>query len=177
MDTAQWQAFARQIPQLSHRQRIASSDLLRSSAPQAAAVALIEQTAQAQLHCPACPPARPGPWPATLSLRTLSQNFQCLDRYAAGASAPQAAMAGLRRLFAQFVFGAQGCQPGEHPSQHQFSLAPSIPRAGQNRSPPLPAWHHRGRRDVSAGVAKRFTAPDASSAQAWGKRRQTRHLQ
>ena len=54
MDTAQWQAFARQIPQLSHRQRITSSNLLRSSAPQDAAVALIEQTVQAQLHCPAC---------------------------------------------------------------------------------------------------------------------------
>ena len=54
MDTAQWQAFARQIPQLSHRQRIASGNLLRSSAPEEAAVVLIEQTAQAQLHCPAC---------------------------------------------------------------------------------------------------------------------------
>ena len=78
MHTAQWLAFARQIPQLWHRQRITSSNLLRSSAPQDAAVDLIEQTVQAQLHCPAChasrhtPPARPGPWPATLSLRTLS---------------------------------------------------------------------------------------------------------
>ena len=47
MDTAQWQAFARQLPQLSHRQRLASSDLLRTSALQNAAVVLIEQTAQA----------------------------------------------------------------------------------------------------------------------------------
>ena len=54
MDTAQWLAFARQIPQLSHRQRITSSNLLRSSAPQEAAVVLVEQTAQAHLHCPAC---------------------------------------------------------------------------------------------------------------------------
>ncbi|OBV41418.1 hypothetical protein ASR47_103047, partial [Janthinobacterium psychrotolerans] len=54
MDRAQWQAFARQFPQLSHRQRLASGDLLRTSAPQAAAITLIEQTAQAQLHCPAC---------------------------------------------------------------------------------------------------------------------------
>ena len=54
MDTAQWQIFAKQFSQLSHRQRIASGSLLRSSAPQEAAVALIEQTAQAQLHCPAC---------------------------------------------------------------------------------------------------------------------------
>ena len=54
MDTAQWQAFARQIPQLSYRQRIVCSNLLHSSAPQDAAVALIEQAAQAQLHCPAC---------------------------------------------------------------------------------------------------------------------------
>ena len=54
MDAAQWQAFARQFPQLSLRQRLASSDLLRSSVPQAAAVTLIEQTALAQLHCPAC---------------------------------------------------------------------------------------------------------------------------
>ncbi|OBV40957.1 IS1/IS1595 family N-terminal zinc-binding domain-containing protein, partial [Janthinobacterium psychrotolerans] len=54
MDRAQWQAFARQFPQLSHRQRLASGDLLRTSAPQVAAVTLIEQTAQAQLHCPAC---------------------------------------------------------------------------------------------------------------------------
>ena len=54
MDTAQWQIFAQQFSQLSHRQRIASSNLLRSGAPQEAAVSLIEQTAQAQLHCPAC---------------------------------------------------------------------------------------------------------------------------
>ena len=54
MDTAQWQTFAKQIPHLSHRQRIVSSNLLQSSAPQDAAVALIEQTGQAQLHCPAC---------------------------------------------------------------------------------------------------------------------------
>ena len=54
MDTAQWQAFARQIPHLSHRQRIVCSNLLHSSAPQDAAVVLIEQAAQAQLHCPAC---------------------------------------------------------------------------------------------------------------------------
>ena len=47
MDTAQWQIFASQFSQLSHRQRIASGSLLRSSAPQDAAVALIEQTAQA----------------------------------------------------------------------------------------------------------------------------------
>ena len=37
---------------------------------------------------------------------SLPQNFQCLDGYAAGASAPQGAMAGLRRLYAQLVFGA-----------------------------------------------------------------------
>jgi len=54
MDTARWQIFAQQFSQLSHRQRIASSNLLRMRAPQEAAVALIEQTAQAQLHCPAC---------------------------------------------------------------------------------------------------------------------------
>ena len=54
MDAAQWQTFASQFPQLSHRQRLASSELLRTSAPQAAAVVLIEQTALAQLHCPSC---------------------------------------------------------------------------------------------------------------------------
>jgi transposase-like protein len=54
MDTAQWQAFVRQFPLLSQRQRLASSSCLSSATPQDAAVALIEQTAQAQLHCPAC---------------------------------------------------------------------------------------------------------------------------
>ena len=54
MDTAQWQAFARQFPLLSQRQRLASSNCLNSATPHDAAVALIEQTAQAQLHCPAC---------------------------------------------------------------------------------------------------------------------------
>ncbi|WP_426076072.1 IS1595 family transposase [Janthinobacterium sp. PSPC3-1] len=54
MDTTQWQIFADQFSQLSYRQRIASSSLLRMRAPQDPAVALIEQTAQAKLHCPAC---------------------------------------------------------------------------------------------------------------------------
>ena len=50
----QWQAFIAQFAQLSPRQRIAGADLLRHGAPQDAAIRLIEQTAQAQLHCPAC---------------------------------------------------------------------------------------------------------------------------
>ena len=50
----QWQAFVRQCAQLSHRQRLAGMALLHSAASQNAAITLIEQTAQADLHCPAC---------------------------------------------------------------------------------------------------------------------------
>ena len=50
----QWQAFIRQCTQLSHRQRLAGMALLHNAASQNAAIILIEQTAQADLHCPAC---------------------------------------------------------------------------------------------------------------------------
>ena len=50
----QWQAFVRQCTQLSRRQRLACMALLHNAASQDAAITLIEQTAQADLHCPAC---------------------------------------------------------------------------------------------------------------------------
>lgn len=50
----QWQAFVRQCTQLSHRQRLAGMALLQNAASQDAAITLIEQSAQAGLHCPAC---------------------------------------------------------------------------------------------------------------------------
>ncbi|WP_312436920.1 IS1595 family transposase [Janthinobacterium sp.] len=54
MQSDQWQAFIAQFAQLSHRQRKASADLLRNGAQQETVICLIEQAAQAQLHCPAC---------------------------------------------------------------------------------------------------------------------------
>ena len=54
MHAVQWQVFVEQCSQLSQRQRLAGMALLQDGAAQDAAVALIEQTAQATLHCPAC---------------------------------------------------------------------------------------------------------------------------
>jgi len=54
MQSDQWQAFIAQFAQLSHHQRKASADLLRNGAQQETVICLIEQAAQAQLHCPAC---------------------------------------------------------------------------------------------------------------------------
>jgi len=54
MHPVQWQALIAQFPQLSRRQRLTGIALLQDGAAQAAAIALIEQTAQANLHCPAC---------------------------------------------------------------------------------------------------------------------------
>ena len=54
MHPAQWQTFIAQFSQLSQRKRLAGIALLQDGAAQDAAIALIEQTAQASLHCPAC---------------------------------------------------------------------------------------------------------------------------
>ena len=54
MHAVQWQAFVQQFTQLSQYQRLAGIDLLRYAASQDVAVTLIEQTAQAGLHCPSC---------------------------------------------------------------------------------------------------------------------------
>ena len=58
MHPVQWQALIAQFPQLSRRQRLTGIALLQDGATQAAAIALIEQTAQADLHCPACAATR-----------------------------------------------------------------------------------------------------------------------
>ena len=58
MHAAQWQAFVQQFTQLSPCQRLAGMDLLRHAASQDVAVTLIEQTAQASLHCPSCKATR-----------------------------------------------------------------------------------------------------------------------
>ena len=52
MHPAQWQTFIAQFSQLSQRQRLAGIALLQNGAAQDAAIALIEQTMQASLHCP-----------------------------------------------------------------------------------------------------------------------------
>ena len=54
MHPVQWQAFIAQFSQLSQRQRLAGIALLQDGAAQNAAIALVEQTAQASLHCPSC---------------------------------------------------------------------------------------------------------------------------
>ena len=54
MNVSQWQLFRKQLTQLSQRQRVISSDLLRDGASQDANITVIEQAAQAHLHCPAC---------------------------------------------------------------------------------------------------------------------------
>ena len=54
MHSAPWQAFLTLCGQLSRRQRQAGMEVLRQSALPDAAAALIEQTAQARLHCPDC---------------------------------------------------------------------------------------------------------------------------
>ena len=54
MHPVQWQTFIEQFSQLSQRQRLAGITLLQDGAVQDAADALIDQTAQANLHCPAC---------------------------------------------------------------------------------------------------------------------------
>ena len=54
MQAAQWKTFIAQFAALSMRQRHAGMSLLRGTAPQDAAVALIEGVAQGALHCPAC---------------------------------------------------------------------------------------------------------------------------
>lgn len=54
MDASHWQQFLKQLPQLSKRQRLVSSKVLRDDASQDAGIALIEQSAQTHLHCPAC---------------------------------------------------------------------------------------------------------------------------
>ena len=54
MDAVQWQTFVKQFSQLSQCQRLAGIALLQGSTGQDAAIALIEQTALAKLHCPAC---------------------------------------------------------------------------------------------------------------------------
>ena len=50
----QWQGFIAQFVALSRRQRVDSVALLSDTAPEQAAAALIERTAQARLCCPAC---------------------------------------------------------------------------------------------------------------------------
>ena len=54
MDSKQWQAFVGQFGQLSQHQRVVSGNLLRHGASPATSITLIEQTALANLHCPAC---------------------------------------------------------------------------------------------------------------------------
>ena len=54
MHPSQWHTFLTLCTQLSHRQRQAGIDVLGKATAQNATVALIEQTAQAQLQCPAC---------------------------------------------------------------------------------------------------------------------------
>ena len=58
MHPVQWQTFIAQLSQLSQRQRLAGIALLQDGAAQDAAIPLIEQTAQASLHCPACRASR-----------------------------------------------------------------------------------------------------------------------
>ena len=53
MHAVQWQVLVEQCSQLSQRQRLAVMALLQDGAAQGAVIALIEQTAQASLHCPA----------------------------------------------------------------------------------------------------------------------------
>ncbi|HEU4815246.1 IS1/IS1595 family N-terminal zinc-binding domain-containing protein, partial [Janthinobacterium sp.] len=54
MQTGQWNTFIAQFAALNRRQRLAGIALLRGSAPQDAAVALVESVARQRLHCPAC---------------------------------------------------------------------------------------------------------------------------
>ena len=54
MHAVQWQVFVEQCSQLSQRQRLAGISLLQEGAAQDAAIALIERTARANLHCPSC---------------------------------------------------------------------------------------------------------------------------
>ena len=54
MNASQWQVFLQQFAQLSSRQRLLSSNLLRDNPSQDAGITVIEQAAQAHLHCPAC---------------------------------------------------------------------------------------------------------------------------
>ena len=54
MQIAQWKTFIAQFAVLNRRQRLAGIALLRGSAPQGAAAALIESVARRRLHCPVC---------------------------------------------------------------------------------------------------------------------------
>ena len=54
MQAFQWQAFIAQFATLNQRQRQAGIALLRATAPQDAAVALLDDAARQRLHCPAC---------------------------------------------------------------------------------------------------------------------------
>ena len=54
MNVSQWQQFSEQFQQLSPRQRVISCNLLRDDASRDAGIAVIEQAAQAHLHCPVC---------------------------------------------------------------------------------------------------------------------------
>jgi hypothetical protein len=121
-----------QLVGLSHQQRTALLEAVRTIGRQDEVVATSVQRTLASLPCQR---------PATLPLQALRHNLQRAQRHPAGAPAPQGQTAGLLRHHARAGHHRQARGPvGARAQEHQLSLAPPPAHLG----PARPATALRG---------------------------------